>query len=467
MIKDRFLRRILISFLIIVCCIGIHVLPVSGDDNTESILTDQMKNLISQISELAGEAVGEAGTDNDSDQNTGYAQPTEQTDNDSMETTLPTSVLTLIKLDATYVMNETEAEELEASMGQYTPAQDSLVINNAPVFYYYEQLEPIEKEMYDIMLNIARDPVKENIGVMITDMDPTSNDFFISYVRAYYAMTYDHPELFWLYNCIENDICPSSTVNMINGIYIVYFKLDETYTNYETRMTQFNDAAAEFLADINTNASDYEIIRQVHDKLISQVAYNYPVMERGDYENFAHTAYGALVQDSDGNPHAPVCDGYSLAFEYLLQQCGIEAVFVGGDAGNNILDLGGHAWNLVKLDGTWYEVDSTWDDQWNDQIDDPDPRVREMLNDYAFHERLEHFLFLISTEHMTEYNADVDYFTYYFNDGYVIQYSPDCIHLRLTNSNTIVDLFSPEGCSSYALNSVIDSAPVALYDYIT
>ena len=375
----------------------------------------------------------------------------------------PTSVTTLIQRDALEVLDEQGVEELTSSMEKYAPAQETLVINNAPEFYYYEELEPIEQEMYDIMLMIAQDPVEENIGVMMTDMDPQSDDFFVSYCKAYYSMVFDHPELFWLYNSIEDDILFASDVIMKNGIYIVFFKLSETFEKYTERMTQFNQAAQEFLADINLYTSEYEIVRQVHDKLINQVAYNHPVCDRQDYKDYAHTAYGALVQDSLGNPHSPVCDGYTLAFEYLLQQCGIEAIYIGGSAGDTIWNTGGHAWSMVKIDGNWFEVDSTWDDTWNDLRDYNDPDYDEMLDDAAFHERLEHYLFLISTERITDYNADIDYFTYYYKDGmHYTYFQPDSVHIRDSNA----DGLTMKGTALYAANAVIDMAPLAMFDYI-
>ncbi|MBE5809124.1 MAG: hypothetical protein E7317_12405 [Clostridiales bacterium] len=48
-----------------------------------------------------------------------------------------------------------------------------------------------------------------------------------------------------------------------------------------------------------------------------------------------------------------VCDSYSKAYEMLLTEAGITSQRITG---------GGHAWNAVKLEGTWYHVDCTWDD---------------------------------------------------------------------------------------------------------
>lgn len=60
-----------------------------------------------------------------------------------------------------------------------------------------------------------------------------------------------------------------------------------------------------------------------------------------------------------------VCEGYALAFEHLMHQAGIPCSYVSGDArheGLNETDDRGHAWNVVKIDNRWYEVDTTWDD---------------------------------------------------------------------------------------------------------
>jgi len=48
-----------------------------------------------------------------------------------------------------------------------------------------------------------------------------------------------------------------------------------------------------------------------------------------------------------------VCVGYSFGYNRLLRKAGIESYAYSGD---------GHAWNVVKLDGVWFNVDSYWDD---------------------------------------------------------------------------------------------------------
>ena len=165
-----------------------------------------------------------------------------------------------------------DAAELDAIMQAYNAGGSSLNKNASGSYYYYENLDPVAKEIYDVMLGVAQDPVSEgNIGLMMTDIDPTGQDYYYEFNVAYRALCFDHPELFWLYAGQEAEMVYLSEAVNYGGFYFVYIKMAEPFTNYETQMNAFNAAAASFLADINQDASDYEIVRQIHDKLIDLV----------------------------------------------------------------------------------------------------------------------------------------------------------------------------------------------------
>lgn len=53
------------------------------------------------------------------------------------------------------------------------------------------------------------------------------------------------------------------------------------------------------------------------------------------------------------------CAGYAEIVRNTLSCCGIECRYVAAD--NKDKDEFGHAWNQVKLDGKWYNLDLTWD----------------------------------------------------------------------------------------------------------
>ena len=365
------------------------------------------------------------------------------------------------------LLSGADAQELNEKMAAYNAsASKAMLINEAKDFYYYNNLDPVAKEIYDVMYMVAQDPVSEgNIGLIMTDMDPQSDEYYYEFNLASRAICFDHPELFWLYSGEEASMGYYSEAVNMGGFYFVYIKMIEPFVHFQEQMTAFNNAAAEFLADINMVAPEYEIIRQVHDKLIDLVNYNDPAASEirvGKGQNLAHTAYGALVADSSGNPNYAVCDGYTLAFEYLLQQCGIEAVFIGGMAGSSEANSGGHAWNVVKMDGEWYEVDSTWNDS-GSMLDDLTPGtdtctyITEALEDPVYREKIDHYLFLVSTDTITHFvpGEEYDYITK--DQRYVYQLCQESVHHRLTDDGSM-DEYGPDP-------AVIALAPRAMNNY--
>ena len=53
--------------------------------------------------------------------------------------------------------------------------------------------------------------------------------------------------------------------------------------------------------------------------------------------------------------HLAVCEGYTMAYRYLLGEAGMRSEEVISDKMN-------HCWNYVQIGDCWYHVDVTWDD---------------------------------------------------------------------------------------------------------
>ncbi len=85
---------------------------------------------------------------------------------------------------------------------------------------------------------------------------------------------------------------------------------------------------------------DY-VSADVYDPVIEDV-----VSQENSGKRIYHTAYGALTQQ------AAVCQGFAILYYRLCKEAGIPVRFV---VSSN------HAWNIVRLDGVWYNVDPTWD----------------------------------------------------------------------------------------------------------
>lgn len=360
---------------------------------------------------------------------------------DSMRLDKPSGdIIKPIAIEKPSEISKDEALQMDRAMRAYVPSGDSLVINNSNHFFFYENMNENEQSIYDAIMMLAEDPTDtNNIIVHTTDSDVQAEDFNKELSVAYWGVIYDHPELFWLYYALETDIKIQCLPNE-NGNYDCYFFLKEPYHNYEKEMNAFNEAVEAFLEDINIQQDDYLVAKDIHDKLIDMVSYDTEVAEKQTID-LAHTAYGALVENSRGKKNTAVCDGYAQAYLYLLQQAGIEATVVLGIGGSTYTTAGGHAWNIVKLGNDWYEVDSTWDDfgGWDEEIekadlDDQSKNVYlEALNDNEYREKVEHYMYNITTSDIRDFRSSSVY-DYYTKDGlYVINLVFDSVHLRSTD----------------------------------
>lgn len=109
-------------------------------------------------------------------------------------------------------------------------------------------------------------------------------------------------------------------------------------------------AIAAALSRVEPGMSQAEKALVLHDYLVDTVVYDRGFLVNGEVsDSAAYSAYGALVNGD------AVCNGYALAYQLLLKQAGLNAIKVTSISME-------HAWNLVEIDGSWYHVDTTWDD---------------------------------------------------------------------------------------------------------
>lgn len=197
------------------------------------------------------------------------------------------------------------------------------------VYPFYAMLEAEMQQLYSQIYANAL-----NLNTVFMPVVPASVEQLKSVFEAVYN---DHPELFWLetgYSCkyLRNGGCVEITL-----------KYNETAENLEEAKQSFEAAAQQILAGAGSLGSDNEKERYVHDALMQSVAYEVSAPMN-------QSAYSALVNGRS------VCAGYARAFQYLMQQMGIPCYYCTGYAGEE------HAWNIVRIDGTYRNVDVTWDD---------------------------------------------------------------------------------------------------------
>jgi len=156
----------------------------------------------------------------------------------------------------------------------------------------------------------------------------------------------DYAQHFWIGNTYSTSYNAETCVSVTMTYILSGEELAEAQEAFE-------EAVEAILAELTDDMSEYERELYLHDKLASMITY-----VSGTH---AHNAYGALVEGK------AVCEGYAEAFQYLLRCAGIQSFLAIGAS----IDPGtgtsvGHEWNYVRIDGKYYHVDLTWNDQGED-----------------------------------------------------------------------------------------------------
>lgn len=168
----------------------------------------------------------------------------------------------------------------------------------------------------------------------------------------YTVLTRTHPELFYLggnysYSGIYD---PATSLWVISTVSLHWGKdVYDANHNYlgeaalsDTEVLQmreeFRSRAQWFLDKVDASMSDFDKALVLHDALVLNGSY----LITG--ETYDMMVFGQAR-----------CYGYSECYSYLLAQAGVDTEIVESDAMN-------HQWNKVKIDGTYYHVDVTWDD---------------------------------------------------------------------------------------------------------
>lgn len=228
-----------------------------------------------------------------------------------------------------------EAQEIdEDEAGGLTGAENpgdtgSGLSFDAETYPYYAMLEAEMQQIYS--------QIYANAMSLTPSFTPVATVSVSQLKTVFEAVYNDHPELFWLdtgYSCkyLRSGRCAEITL-----------KFNETADALEQARLAFQGAAGNIVAQARGLGSQAEMEKYVHDALMGLVEYDVAAPMN-------QSAYSALVGGRS------VCAGYARAFQYIMQELGVPCYYCTGYAGEN------HAWNIVKIDGVYQNVDVTWDD---------------------------------------------------------------------------------------------------------
>lgn len=210
-------------------------------------------------------------------------------------------------------------------------------------------------------------------------------------------------ELYW---AVENNVTPLFT-NTTSRAYIIY-----------------NNAKSVLKEIICDEMTDYEKALSIFDWVANTCQYDYNGYYAGASTDNCRYYLEGMFMDKN---HVVVCDGISKAYSLLCNMEGIDCLRVMGMAGS-----GGHAWNKVKLSGSWYVVDITWTEiKQNKILTDNDGNTLYTVGRYGF----EYYREPIIIENVYEYNCH-QYFL--VNDNYIAS-----THTPFANRAKISDTIIP------------------------
>ena len=105
---------------------------------------------------------------------------------------------------------------------------------------------------------------------------------------------------------------------------------------------------------IDEDMTAYEKERAVYRWITSHVTYDMDHYDKlAVLDPDSSNPYGALYNGK------AICVGFATTFQLFMDMLDVECVTVLGASRQSTED---HAWNMVRLDGQWYCVDSTWDE---------------------------------------------------------------------------------------------------------
>lgn len=207
--------------------------------------------------------------------------------------------------------------------------------------YGYNSLDSVGlKTTYDVIGDYMNRSYGEefDIGSMsLSDFD-----------KALCAYETDHPEEFWL------DLDSRYSYIDYGDTTGIELHFEMTGEELQSAKEIFDQKVEEIAANAPAEADDYHIEIFINDYLIDHCDYISDA-------SMCHNAYGALVKGG------AVCDGYSRAFQVLCNRLGVDCVGINGycpefNKENGESSDTGHMWNCVKIGGSWYHIDVTWND---------------------------------------------------------------------------------------------------------
>ena len=210
------------------------------------------------------------------------------------------------------------------------PTATSAILNTSwygpELRYYYQFLTEKEKQIFDAVYTAA-----------VNFRSSASTGFFTpdEINHVFYVFQHDCPELF----------CLSFKFAYTSGRVDLDYRMDRE--EYNRICSSIRSRFNRISSSIPAGSDEFETQLVIYRDLIDHCDY----LAAGDDS----TAYADACLYAGKSQ----CSGYADALSLALRHFGIQSLVANSDD---------HAWNLVNINGQWYNCDATWDDTGTDTI---------------------------------------------------------------------------------------------------
>jgi transglutaminase/protease-like cytokinesis protein 3 len=146
-------------------------------------------------------------------------------------------------------------------------------------------------------------------------------------VDNFHNFLQSNPEFYY----VDSDVQCTFSGNTAKTLKISYEADDNRNT--------VNEIVNSIVQQASQYSTDYDKAKFVHDYLVENSSYDYSLTKFSTYD---------LLVNKTG-----VCQAYAYSYKLILNKLGIECEY----AKSTSME---HMWNVVKIDGVWYNVDCTW-----------------------------------------------------------------------------------------------------------
>lgn len=225
---------------------------------------------------------------------------------------------------------------------------------------FYDQLSSNEKSLYDKLKNLADSYLTGTGSATSRTLSdgsrgyytPTVNYTGMDYNEAFEVVTifcFENPQFYFLTDGIgytesyDNDFWDIHEPGTVSLAVYPRYASGSARSSYTQ---QYRSAIESYIKGASVYKSDLAKETYFHDTLASTISYNQSTNDYNEDSTESQSASSAFLMKNT------VCAGFSKAFSLLLNSQGIENVTITSNT---------HAWNEVRINGTWYVTDVTWD----------------------------------------------------------------------------------------------------------